>query len=238
MHDWVEKLLILQEMDLRIGRLAARVKSAPAEKKRIDRGRKEAASTVSEARARLQDREKALKTLEIEADTVREKMRDFQSKSAFIKSNEEYRAAMSQIDGCKRQIDGVEDRQLAVMEDIEALRTELEQAQKELDAANARADEQEGDLDVAVKNSEAQLEKLHAERVPALAEIDPKIGRRYERLRRVCSSKPGDKRALVPIRDDVCDRCHMNVIAQLRNNARKGADVTCENCGALLYWEG
>jgi len=196
-----------------------------------------AKTALADAKAQLQDREKALKAFEIKADSIREKMRDFQSKSAFIKNNEEYRAAMTQVDNCKKQIEGVEDDELGVMEEIEQARARLAARKKEFKAAESRVAEMIADLDTRLKNCGGQIEKLRAARAKAIRDVEPAIAKRYDRLIKKPSRGGRSRRVLVPILEDVCDRCHMNVIAQIRMNARKGMLASCENCGAMLYWE-
>jgi len=237
MDDWVTKLLDLQDKDLRIAKLEEQVRSAPAEKKRVGRILEDAEAAVADVKKTRQVQQTRLKELEIEAETLRAKMRDFQSKSALIKNNDEYRAAMAQIDGCRAQISEIEDRELAVMEELELSRADLQQCGKERDAAKARVVEMLADIDARVASSTTQLEKLCGERDPVAAGISAEILQRYERLRKNSRRKLSDARAFVPIRDNVCDGCHMNVTAQTRMNARKGVMVSCEMCGALLYWE-
>jgi predicted nucleic acid-binding Zn-ribbon protein len=74
------------------------------------------------------------------------------------------------------------------------------------------------------------------ERAPALAAVDSTPAKRYERLRLSGRARTGQA-VLVPIRDEVCGRCRMNVTAQLRMNALKGMPVNCQNCGAMIYSE-
>ena len=237
MHDWVEKLLILQDKDLRIAKLEEQVTAAPEDKARVSGMLGDAEAAVAATKSKVQEGEKALKLLEMEVDAVRTRMRDFQSKSLMIKSNEDYRAALTQIEGCAKQISDMEDRQLVVMEDIEQARAMLGEKQKELTSARSRVQAMLSDLDVRVKNCRAQLERLEEERTSALRSVDDETAARYERLRTKPKRGRSDSPVFVPIRDDVCGRCHMNVIAQIRMNARKGVDVSCENCGALLYWD-
>jgi predicted nucleic acid-binding Zn-ribbon protein len=157
-----------------------------------------------------------------------------------IKSNEEYRAALHQVEQCDKHIADIEDRELAVMGRLEAARATVAAAAKRLEATKQRAKEMSADLDTRLGNSKAQIAKLEAERLPTLVGIDPGTIRRYERLR----ASPArinhpDHRALVPVRDGVCcDRCRMNLTAQTRMNTRKGMPVPCENCGTMLYHEG
>jgi predicted nucleic acid-binding Zn-ribbon protein len=58
---------------------------------------------------------------------------------------------------------------------------------------------------------------------------------RYERMRK--GRRQGDRRVLVPVRDDICDGCHMKVTAQTKMDMRKGKPVTCNNCALLVYLE-
>jgi predicted nucleic acid-binding Zn-ribbon protein len=111
--------------------------------------------------------------------------------------------------------------------------------QKRLEAAKERAREMNADLETRLGNARAQIDKLLAERAPALAGVPPETVRRYDRLRaspaRISSA---DRRALVAVRDGVCcDRCRMNLTAQTRMNVRKGQPAICENCGTMLFHE-
>jgi len=154
-----------------------------------------------------------------------------------IKSNDEYRAALQQVESCARQVNELEDQQLVIMDRIEAHRGGLQKARQDQEAVEARIREMLTDLETREKNCKAQMDKLMAERAEALVGIDTELVNRYERLRLKKRHAAGDRRVLVPIRNNACDRCHMNAIAQVRMNARKGLPVSCENCGALLYWE-
>ncbi len=237
MHDWVEKLISLQEKDLRILMLQEQIDSAPAEKARVSDMLSSAQEGVAAARAVVQEHEKALKTFEMDVQEVEQRMRDFQSKSMMIKDNQEYKAALLQIEEYREHISKIEDKELAVMELIEEARGLLGLKQKELKEAQDRIGEMQADLDTRVTVSTAELEKVAQQRADVRASLDSSIVSRYERLMRVPARGRPDRRVFVPIRDNVCDRCHMNVTAQLRNDARKGGCVTCPHCSGMVYWE-
>ncbi len=237
MYEWVQKLLAVQEIDLRLDRLREQAASVPEEQAKLARMLEGEEHELARAREAVRGIEKELKTLEMEADGLRARRADFQTKSAMIRNNDEYKAALLQIEQCTKLVADLEDQQLAVMERLEAARGEVEAALRRLEAARARAQEMEADLQKRLANAEAQIAQLLAERGPALAGIDPETVRRYDRLRASPARQNSrDRRALVPVRDGVCcDRCRMNVTAQTRMNARKGQPVTCENCGTMLY---
>jgi predicted nucleic acid-binding Zn-ribbon protein len=240
MQEWVQKLLAVQELDLRLDKLREQLKSVPEEQAKVARMLGADEAVLTQAKDGLKTIEKELKQFELEADGLRAKKADFLTKSAMIKSNEEYRAALHQVEQCDKHIADIEDRELAVMGRLEAARATVAAAAKRLEATKQRAKEMSADLDTRLGNSKAQIAKLEAERLPTLVGIDPGTIRRYERLR----ASPArinhpDHRALVPVRDGVCcDRCRMNLTAQTRMNTRKGMPVPCENCGTMLFHEG
>lgn len=66
-------------------------------------------------------------------------------------------------------------------------------------------------------------------------ELTEKIGKpllfNYEKL------KKRYKRAIVPVKDDVCLGCFMRVPTQLMTRGRSDQQViNCEGCGRVLYW--
>lgn len=236
MHKWVENLLEVQRIDVRMAKLQAQLdsvsgdKAAAADLQRGDEDR------LAQARAAVQGVEKELKTIEIDVEALKAKKTGIQSKSAMIKNNEEYRAAMHQIEQYDHQISQCEDRQLELMDALEKARTAQRNSSLMLDVTKRRVAEVHADLDRRHANSQAALAEMDKVRQPALAAVEKQAAQRYERLRTSGRSRNGQA-VLVPIRDEVCGRCRMNVTAQLRMNALKGMPVTCQNCGAMLYCE-
>jgi predicted nucleic acid-binding Zn-ribbon protein len=237
MHDWVEKALELQDKDLRIARLEDQVKAVPAEKARAEAMLHGAEEALQAAKAKVTDEQKAIKHLEIEVDTVNDKRRDFEAKSTMIKDNDDYKAALHQIETCKKMVSDLEDRELVLMEALEEARTELETAKKDYAAAENRVTQVIADLDTREQNCRAQLEKLTQARKDALAEIPKSVAGRYSRLHQSRRGNGQEPLVLAPIRSYNCGFCHMDVPPQIRMDASKGQVVSCPQCGVLLYSE-
>ncbi|MCG8604971.1 hypothetical protein MJD09_08245 [bacterium] len=74
-------------------------------------------------------------------------------------------------------------------------------------------------------------EKLHEAREELVKKISKPILHRYETLRQRY------KRAVVPVKDDVCLGCFMRIPTSLFTRGRSDQDVNlCEGCGRVLYW--
>ncbi len=96
------------------------------------------------------------------------------------------------------------------------------------------------DLDLMIEESE-EVAKLGftltgcSELKTAREEMATKISKpllfRYERLRGKL------KRAVVPVKNDVCLGCFLRQPTSIGAQGREGHDLfTCENCGRMLYW--
>lgn len=96
------------------------------------------------------------------------------------------------------------------------------------------------DLDLMIEEAE-DVEKLgfsitgYEELKQAREETAEKISKpnlsRYERLR----SKL--KRAIVPVKNDICLGCFLRQPTSTGKQGRERSEIlTCENCGRMLYW--
>lgn len=96
------------------------------------------------------------------------------------------------------------------------------------------------DLDLMIEESE-EVEKLgfaltgcselKTARDEMAAQISKPLLFRYERLRGKL------KRAVVPVKNDVCLGCFLRQPTSIGAQGREGTDLfTCENCGRMLYW--
>ena len=236
MVEWAEALIELQENDLRIQKLQEQVDSVPRQMERADREIQEAEELLETSHKTVQHVQSRIRDLENQVESIKARMQDFQTKSAMIKDNNEYRKALAQIDGCKAQIEQFEDRELELMEELEDTRQAYEKAKKAQAAARKRTDDMHRDLEVRAKNAGEQLEKTTAARDELRASVPPKALQMYERIRRSKRGQTGGE-ILVPMRGETCGHCNMRVTAQTRVNVNKGQMVTCDHCGSLLYVE-
>ena len=234
----IKRLLVLQQAHLRLAQLHRQLMAMPAERERLQKGAQEAQAAEDDARARLRQAEADLRRLEMDTETLRQRKRDFQTKTAIIRNNDEYRAALDQIAQCDRGLDDLENRQLATMERLDQLRQELErqtqltqEAQRGAQAAIDQLAAQEADLAERIAAQKA--------RPPALKQgIDPDFLRESLRLR-TSPATPQTRPVLVPIVGEACGACHLNVTAQLCANARAGRSIVCcPSCHLMLYWDG
>jgi predicted nucleic acid-binding Zn-ribbon protein len=238
MHEWIEKLVALQELDIRLSKLEEQFNGIPEKRKEAEKQYAAESQALAAATADCKAAETAIRGIEGEIESIRTKKRDFQSKTALIKNNDEYRTALLQIEMCDKAIADAEDRQLAAMEKLEALVAVKKQCEEALAKGKMRAETILEELKLRGQNCTAQIEKLRGER-PALREamkaIDEEALRRYELLR--AGRYPKTVPSVVPVVDDSCGRCRMQVTPQTVSDTMGGRMTVCSNCGAILYKE-
>ena len=236
MHSWAEKLLALQDAQIRMARLQNILDGLPAEKRKAEAGVEKEMASVRQCQEDIKAHELAVRQLETQIESIRVKKKDFQAKSSLIKNNDEYRAALLQIEQCDASVLGLEDRQLAEMEEQEVLRPILAERQEALASARRRADAAQRALDEQGADLAARIKTL-AESLPGLQEgIDPVFLKEYLRLRSA-QLIAGTDPVLVPIDGESCGGCRMKVTMQLINNAVNGKLTCCPSCHAMLYSE-
>ncbi len=235
--EWIEKLLKLQDIDLRIIKLRRQIEAVPEEKKQAEKELRENEENLEKAKQAVADNEKAIKKVESDIESLKAKERDFAAKSTMIKDNQEYRAALHQIEECKNKVSSLEDKELELMESLETARAQLEKEKKEYDAAAKRTRQMVDDLDLRARNCQERIAKFESEREAYRQAVPADKLNRYDRI---LQSPPGraGRPPLVPVgRNNMCGGCRMNVPAQARIDAANGALSTCPNCGVMLYYD-
>lgn len=237
MKEWAQKLLDLQNKDIQINKLERQLASVPEEKEKVEKSLEDERKRVEAARQEVFNKEKEIKNAENDIASLEQKQDDFRKKSTMIKDNDEYRAALRQIEDCDHRISELEDLQLEIMEQLEAAKSRLREEKKALSAEEKRAEELLQDLDKRAENCQTQLEKCRRERQEVAAEVDKTALQRYERMLAGRKRSGGNLAVFTAIQEGNCSSCHMEIPAQVKTDANKGQMAICPYCNAMLYSE-
>lgn len=173
-----------------------------------------------------------------------------------VKTNEAYRALLSEIEQARRKKEETEERVLQSMEKVEALARRIRQAGEELKEFQAQAERQTEARRQAIRDCEAKIADLKIRREEIAAKVrglDENLLRKYERVQEVT----GDATVLVPIATGgkhprgsataSCGGCGSQLTAQVVDDVKSGRawektpagvrPVACRQCSRLLYAE-
>jgi len=227
------KLLIeLQACDRKIKEIRMRKSLGPL---RIQELREELSAMekqASEGQERMESVKKERKKLETEVQDLEGKVQKAAVKLVSIKKNEEYTAALKEIEYLKNHKFTTEDKVLLLMEEIDQTEGHLSEfkarkaeTSKRVEAGILAVEREAQELDKEIQSLEENRERL-------AQALDKDILKKYLLL---LERKNGQ--AVGAVLRGVCQTCHLGLPPQRFNELRKGdALITCPHCNRLLYW--
>ncbi len=232
MLEAIEKLLILQERDLRIERLTEELEQIPAQRSALQGKTSSSQAELDAARKRVMEIESRRKELELEVKALKERIDKYSNQQLQTKKTDEYRALANEIENCRKQITAIEDREIECMEETEAAQRAVKAAQTIAEAARKDMESQVGELDRREATLKSELSEVEAAREAAAASVESAALNRYQRL---FDGKGG--RVVVGIQHGVCGGCHMRLPTQISVQVRGNQEViTCPNCARILFY--
>jgi hypothetical protein len=232
MIQTVEKLLILQERDLRIRRVEGELVHIEPAQQMLRAKAAAAQAELDQAKGRLRQIEASRVSLELEVKAKKSLIAKYSLQQFQTRKNEEYRALAHEIELCNEAVFKIEDQEIALMEEAEATQKEILRATQGSEEMGKQVAEQLAQLGAREQRLKDELAGLHANRQELAAAVGENARARYERLVR----SKGEK-VVVGVEHGVCGGCHMRLPPQLlvECQAEKGI-VTCSNCGRIVYY--
>ena len=227
----MQKLAKLQELDAQLYSL----KREKEEKPKLLEALQSELEQKKQILKEFEERNKALllkrKDKEGQLAVKEENIKSLQSKLYTLKTNKEYTAMLSEINGVKMDKSLIEEDILKVFEEQDVLKLELEQKQASLKEEEKKFDAEKQIILNRLKEVEGLIQDLEAKRKIAEKDIDAKIASQYNKI-----LKGKDGLALVEVKNDSCQGCFMNVPPQVINEIKMHDRlIFCEMCARILY---
>src|SRR5436853_967554 len=142
MLETIEKLLILQDRDRKIGRVRGELTHIEPERQSLRSKAAEAQKALDTAKERVKQLESDRKNLELEVEAKKQLIAKYCLQQFQTRKNEEYRALAHEIDNCKAAIVRVEDQELELMEQAEVAQKDAARASQTSSDSSRLADDQ------------------------------------------------------------------------------------------------
>ena len=234
MNALIQKLIELQDVDLRKAELHQKIDAFPQNLARIEKTIQIAKDAIAQAKQRVADLHKDRKKLELDVEDWRGKIRKYKDQLYQVKSNEAYKALQEEIRGAEGEMTRAEDRLLEEMVGGEEAEGEVKRAEKALAEVEAVGHAEREQL-LSVK---AGIEKEYAEADAAskvlLADLPDEIVDHYHRIAR----RHGGI-AVAAVSDEACSMCSVRIrphVMQLLRQSENGEIFHCETCTRILYF--
>jgi predicted nucleic acid-binding Zn-ribbon protein len=232
MHSDLKRLIELQKTDLRIAELTAQLEIFPRKLKEVEARVEQARKTLDTARERITQVHKERKKLELDVDSMREKVAKYKEQMLAVKTNDAYRALQHEIQTAEEEIRKVEDRVLVKMEETETLEHEIKEDERLFRETEATAKGEHMQIEAQRDAARAELTRHEAMRQELTAQIHGDLLSRYHRIARLRGGV-----ALAEARNELCTACNVRLRPQVFSEVKTSEQVlTCDNCSRILYY--
>jgi uncharacterized protein len=231
MSPEIEHLISLQHTDREIARLKAEIAELPKRVSAIEQKLAGTKAELEKARASVKGDEANRRKYETAISDLRTKISKYRDQSLDVKTNEQYKALMHEIQFAEQEIAGNEDKILELMVNAESREKEVKAAEAELKAETAEIEKEKVIARERTAQDEKELAEWNAKRDSARGAIDPDLLRHYERVQKFRGS------GLAEVLDQKCMGCSVVLRPQIYNDIRSGKMVYCDSCQRVLYFD-
>ena len=227
----LQNLMQLQVADKEILRLKEDVAALPKRVAVIEEKLAATKAKLEKAKNAAKADEATRKKYETAIQDLRGKISKYRDQSLDVKTNEQYKALLHEIQFAEQEIRSNEDKILELMVNAESRDKDVKAAEGELKAETAEIEKEKAAARERTAEDEKQLAEWNGKRNGLREGIDADVLRRYERVLKFRGS------GLSEVRDQKCMACRVMLRPQTYNEVRAGQTVIeCESCQRILYF--
>ncbi len=225
-------LIELQSLDNTIRSLESEIQSLPRKIAEIESTLSGHIAQVESDKAKIADNKLSRRKRENDIKVFREKISKHKDQMLEVKTNEQYRALMHEIEFHEAAIRKIEDEILAEMIESDSMEQGLRQAERNLAEERSRARVEVEAATERKRQDEEKLAAARAQREKARALLPDDVFFSYER---VLVARKGT--AVAPVVDGACGACHVRLRPQAFNDVQTNLEILpCESCACILYY--
>jgi len=231
MFPEIEQLITLQHADAEIRRLHAEIAELPKRVAVIEEKLAGTKASLEKAKNAVKSDEAARRKYETAITDLRSKISKYRDQSLDVKTNDQYKALMHEIQFAEQEISANEDKILELMVNAEVREKEVKAAEEELKAETAEIEKEKVHAREETAKDEKELSEWKAKREAARSAVDPDLIRHYERVMKFRGS------GLAEVRDHKCMGCSVMLRPQTFNEVKTGKLIFCDSCQRILYYD-
>jgi uncharacterized protein len=231
MSPEIEHLISLQKTDREIRRLKNEIAELPKRVAAIEQQLAGTKAVLEKARTAVKTDEAARRKYETAITDLRTKVSKYRDQSLEVKTNEQYKALMHEIQFAEKEIAANEDKIIELMVNAENREKEVKAAEAELKQETAEIEKEKNLARERTAQDEKELGDWNAKRDAAREAVDPDVLRHYDRVLKFRGS------GIAEVRDQKCTGCSVVLRPQTYNEVRSGKLLYCDSCQRILYFD-
>ena len=228
----VQNLIELQKIDREILRLKEEVAALPKRVSVIEAKLAGTKAGLEKAKTAIKADETSRRKYETAILDLQQKISKYRDQSLDVKTNDQYKALLSEIQFAEQDIRINEDKILELMVNAEARDKDVKAAEAELKAETAEIEKEKAEARQRTAEDEKQLAEWNAKRDAARGGVNADLLRQYDRVAKYRGT------GISEVRDQKCTACQVMLRPQTYNDVRSGTQViACESCQRILYYD-
>ena len=228
----IEKLLQLEVADREIRKLQEEIAALPRRVAVIEEKVAGTKARLEKIRAAAKADEANRKKFETAIQDLQTKISKYRDQSLDVKTNDQYKALLHEIQFAEQEIRINEDRILEVMINVETREKDVKAAEAELKAETAEIEKEKEEARKVTAEDQRKLAEWNAKRDGLRQAVPEDLLRRYERVMKFRGS------GLAEAREQKCMGCQVMLRPQTYNEVRNSEQVVfCESCQRILYFD-
>jgi len=228
----IENLLKLQDVDKEVRRLHDEIAELPKRVAIIEQKLAGTKAQLDKAQSAIKADEAARRKFETNINDLRGKISKYRDQSLDVKTNDQYKALLHEIQFAEKEITANEDKILELMVNADARDKEVKAAQAELKAETAEIEKEKEQARQRTAEDEKLLGDAKGKRDQLRTGIREDLLRHYERVSKFRGS------GLSEVRDHKCLACQVMLRPQTYNEVRSGKEtIICDSCQRILYFD-
>ena len=227
----IENLLRLQDADKEIRRLQDEIAELPRRVAAIEHKLADTKAGLEKAQTAVKADEVSRRKYDTAITDLRSRISKYRDQSLDVKTNEQYKALLHEIQFAEKEIAATEDKILELMLNADARDKEVKAAQAELKEETAEIEKEKADARERTAEDQKQLAEWRAKRDQMRAGVNEDLLRHYERVSKFRGS------GIAEVLDHKCMGCQVMLRPQTYNDVRTGQQtVLCDSCQRVLYF--
>jgi len=232
MEEVLERLVKIKDLDEEIKKNELFLKNIPekinALKKEIDRKNNQ----LNQTKNRLAEIKKSYKLKEGDIAENETKVNKLNQQIHTVKTNEEYRAILKEIDFLKNTRISIEEEMINLLEEEEKIKNTIGNLEKETKEFVEKKSREIQELEAQKSQIIADQDKKKFMFQDEIKKLPDDIRKIYERIK-----KAREKAICIVTDEGICTGCYTNITPQTLNELKKkNRFVLCDSCGRILIY--
>ncbi|HUR36381.1 MAG TPA: C4-type zinc ribbon domain-containing protein [Terriglobales bacterium] len=228
----LQNLIELDRVTQEISRLMDEIAQLPKLVAAIESKLAKAKAQVASATAAIKNQEADKRKHESDIQDWQQKISKFRDQSLSVKTNEQYKALMHEIEFAQKMIAECEEKILLGMEGADGFVKALKDAEVDLKLETAEIEKEKEHARTVTVEDQAKLVELRKQQAELKSKIEPSTLAHFERV----SAKR--KGAIAEAIDQKCSACNVKMRPQRYNELLSNSGlVVCESCSRILFYD-